>query len=97
MIERDILVAFVALSLGAMMIHSAILSEGWCFHMALSKTISKHGGHNSARIFIGSMGTSVILLGIYTLSTPLLAGFLSREAQSNESLKPNPAMTLVAE
>ena len=84
MTERDFLVAFVAFGLGAMMVYSAILSEGWCFKMAMARKISKHAGHQSARIFIASVGTFVIFLGIYTLFGPQINNFVTRYASSSE-------------
>lgn len=97
MTERDYFVAFVAFGLGAMMLYSAILNEGWCFQMAMARKISKHGGHQSARIFIGSIGTFVILLGVYTLFGPQLSNLVSRDAKSNESSAQGVTKTLVVD
>lgn len=97
MTERDYFVAFVAFGLGAMMLYSAILNEGWCFQMALARKVRKHGGHQSARVFIGSIGTFVILLGAYTLFGPQLSNLVSRDAKSNESFTEGHTKTLVAD
>ena len=84
MTERDYLVAFVAFGLGAMMLYSAILNEGWCFQMAMARKVSKHAGHQSARIFIGSVGTFVILLGVYTLFGPQINQLVTRSFNSDD-------------
>ena len=97
MIERDYFVALVAFVLGAMMLYSAILNEGWCFQMAMARKISKHGGHQSARIFIGSIGTFVILLGVYTLFGPQLSNWVARDAETNESSAQSITQTLVVD
>lgn len=97
MIERDYFVALVAFGLGAMMLYSAILNEGWCFQMAMARKISKHSGHQSARIFIGSIGTFVILLGVYTLFGPQLNNWISRDAKSNNHSAPDATQTLVVD
>ena len=50
MTERDLLVAFVAVGLGAMMVYSAILNEGWCFQMALARKVSERCGPRSVHL-----------------------------------------------
>jgi hypothetical protein len=85
MSERDLFVAVVALVLGVMMLYSAILNEGWCFQMAFARKISKHRGNESARYAIGSVGTLVIFLGMFTLIAPYLGSKSSRETAAEKS------------
>ena len=80
MSERDLLVAAVAMVLGVMMVHSAIVNQGWCFQMAFARKISKYGGNEYARYAIGSVGTFVIFLGMYTLCAPYLNAKYAKEA-----------------
>ena len=96
MTERDILVATVALVLGVMMVHSALLNQGWCFQMAFARKISKHRGQESARFAIGSVGTFVIFLGMYTLCAPYVASKYAREVPINEQLPDTSGTTLVS-
>ena len=97
MTERDYLVAFVAFVLGAMMLYSAILNEGWCFQMAMARKVSKHAGHQSARVFIGSVGTFVILLGVYTLFGHQINHLVSRYANSGEGTTQDVSQQFVVE
>ena len=97
MSERDFFVALVAFGLGAMMVHSAVSNGGWCFQMALARKVSKHGGHRSARIFIGSIGTFVILLGAYTLFGAQLSNLFSDKSQLYESATQGEAKALLAD
>ena len=97
MTERDYLVAFVAFGLGAMMLYSAILNEGWCFQMAMARKVSKHAGHQSARIFIGSVGTFVILLGVYTLFGPQINQLVTGSAGPGEDATQDVSQKLVVD
>jgi hypothetical protein len=85
MIERDLLVAAIAIGLGSMMLHTAIANEGWCFQMAFARMVAKRRGNESARYVIGSVGTFVILLGLYTFCSPFLNSQDFREAKTNGS------------
>jgi hypothetical protein len=85
MTERDLFVAAVAIGLGTMMLHAAIANEGWCFQMTFARKVSKHRGQESARLVVGSVGTFVILLGIYTLCSPYLNSIFASDVQSNEN------------
>ncbi len=85
MSERDLFVAVVALVLGVMMVYSAILNEGWCFQMAFARKISKQRGNENARYAIGSVGTFVIFLGLFTLIAPYFGNKSSRAAAAEKS------------
>ncbi len=43
---RDLFVAIVALILGGMMLHAAILDQGWCFRMSIARRIDEAMGAN---------------------------------------------------
>jgi hypothetical protein len=68
--ERDLLVAAVSIGLGLLMTYSAARNEGWCFQMTFARAIEKFHGPQAARMAIGSVGTAMILLGIYTATVP---------------------------
>lgn len=70
MTERDLLVASVALVLGTMMLHSALVNQGWCFQLAFARKIEQSRGPTAARFAIGSVGSFVIFLGVCTLCAP---------------------------
>jgi hypothetical protein len=91
MSERDLLVGVVAISLGAMMIYSAVINEGWCFQMALARKLEKHKGQSSARILIGGIGAFVTLLGAYILLTPYHTALLSSQDSKPPESKENRA------
>ena len=70
---RDLFVAAVALTLGGMMLYTAALNEGWCFQMKVARIIEKSMGRAKARTFVGSVGTLMVILGLYLLLAPVIA------------------------
>jgi len=70
---RDLFVATVAVVLGGMMLYAAILDQGWCFQMRIARKIDETMGREQARTFIGSVGTLLLLLGLYLVFAPLVA------------------------
>lgn len=78
---RDFFVASVAITIGAMMIYTALLNEGWCFQMKIARVIEESRGRGKARSFIGTVGAAMLLLGLYILLAPWIA---SQWLQSSE-------------
>ena len=70
---RDLLVATVAISLGGMMLYAAALNEGWCFQMKVARLIEESRGRDKSRTVVGSVGTLMIVLGLYLLLAPIIA------------------------
>jgi len=66
MVERDIFVSLVALILGALMLYSAIIGDGWCFRMTAARIIESRRGRGFARGTIGGIGSLLILIGVQT-------------------------------
>ena len=75
---RDILVASVAIVLGAIMLHSALVNQGWCFQMRFAQSLESLCGRNGARAFIGGVGSIMVMIGVHLLLPPsLLASWFS--------------------
>ena len=70
---RDLFVATVALTLGGMMLYTAALNEGWCFQMKVARMIEESKGRAKARTFVGSIGTLMVVVGLYLLFAPVFA------------------------
>lgn len=92
---RDLFVAAVALVLGGMMLYTAIVGQGWCFQMKIARIIEETRGRQQARTFIGSIGTLVMLLGLYLLLAPIIASsiFQSTDFESPTDRRPNGTMS----
>jgi Na+-translocating ferredoxin:NAD+ oxidoreductase RnfA subunit len=80
---RDLFVAIVAFILGGMMLHAAILDQGWCFRMSIARKIDEAMGREQARTFIGSIGTLLLLISLYLVLAPLVASSLFQSTQVN--------------
>ena len=73
---RDLFVATVALTIGCLLIHASIINKGWAFQMTIARAIAQAKGQAPARFFIGSVGTVMVLMGIYLILAPLRLSFL---------------------
>jgi len=73
---RDLFVATVAITIGVIMLHASIWNQGWCFQMKVARVIEESKGRESARTFIGTVGTTMMLLGFYLLLAPWIASQL---------------------
>lgn len=81
---RDLFVATVAIVIGGSMLYTAFLNEGWCFQMKVARMIAESKGHAKARTFVGSVGTFMIILGLYIVLAPMIAtNFLHSLDQRN--------------
>lgn len=89
---RDLFVATVAITIGAMMLYTSILNEGWCFEMRIARAIEESRGREKARTFIGAAGSIVMALGLYILIAPWLASnlFHSHNDSSTGTELPSP-------
>jgi hypothetical protein len=87
MLERDLLVAGVAVGLGCHMILAAVQDNEWCFQLHSARSLERSIGRTPARIVIGLVGTLVILMGVYIIFTPLAGKFI--RSKPNESAHPN--------
>jgi hypothetical protein len=89
---RDLFVATVALSLGAMMVYTAAFNEGWCFQLKVARMIEESKGRSKARTFVGSVGTLMIVVGLYLILAPVVATKLlqtmdNRSAQNSDDTR----------
>ena len=92
---RDLFVALVAMSLGAMMLHAAIMDQGWCFQMRVARAIEDAKGRAKARSFVGTVGAAMILIGLYVLLAPiLLVSAFQGETRDSQSFPDARVMTL---
>jgi hypothetical protein len=93
---RDLFVAAVAFVLGGMMLHAAILDQGWCFQMLIARKIEETMGRVQARTFIGSVGTLLLFIGLYLVFAPVIASamFQSTKVELRNSELGNNALTL---
>jgi hypothetical protein len=90
---RDLFVAAVALTIGGIMIYAAILNEGWCFQMKIARAIAESKGRDKARSFIGSVGSLMVLIGLYLLLAPLAFSIL-QHADDRARVQSHPAGTM---
>lgn len=81
MLERDLLVAFIALGLGFCMVSAAVMNHERAFQIRTPNYLSQTYGRHMARLIIGCIGTLVALLGVYILAKPLLATADSSSSQ----------------
>ena len=70
---RDLFVAMVAFAIGCSMLYAAILNEGWCFQMKAARMIAESKGRANARTCVGSVGTLMIVIGLYLVLAPIIA------------------------
>ena len=70
MFFRDLLVACVASGLGLSMIHVALVNRGWWFENFLIRHIESSRGRQAARKALGIDGTTMIVIGLWTLVAP---------------------------
>ncbi|MFK7767808.1 MAG: hypothetical protein AB8B55_11345 [Mariniblastus sp.] len=70
---RDFFVGSVAITLGAMMVYTAVVNQGWCLEMKIARVIAESKGQSKARTFVGSIGGLLLLLGIYIVTAPAIA------------------------
>ena len=69
---RDLLVAGVSIGLGLSMIQVAMVNHGWWFENFIVRQIETSRGRGAARKALGVGGTTMILLGAWTLMAPVI-------------------------
>lgn len=82
---RDLFVASVAIILGGMMLYSAIVNQGWCFEMKVARVVAESQGREKARTLIGSVGTFLLLVGLYLLLAPSILVSLMQKDYGNDA------------
>ncbi len=70
MLERDLLVAIIAIGLGAFLVHAAIICRPACFDFWLVRRIESRFGRTAARNIVAIFGGLMMLLGVYVLLFP---------------------------
>ncbi len=64
------------------MIYSSILDQGWCLQMKIARVIEEAKGRSKARTFVGSVGSLMVLIGLYLL---LASSFLPLFQSGNQA------------
>lgn len=62
---REWLVAAVAVLFGLLVVWAAFVSQPFAFKLWLPRLLENRFGRETARLFLGILGLSLILLGIY--------------------------------
>ncbi len=83
---RDLFVSMVAITIGVMMLYAALINRGWCFQMKIVRSVEEARNRQSARTFIGIVGMTMTLIGLYLLLAPWLASEL---VNPSETRNPN--------
>ena len=87
MIERDLLVSFIALSLGLLMITSALVNYEKAFQLNTPQYLTQTLGRSGARFVMATIGLFVVSLGLYLVCTPIFGD--SRILQDRKSRGPS--------
>ena len=70
MFARDLLVATVAIGLGAVLLFSALTNHSRTFEMRTPSYLTESLGRTRARWIVGTTGFVVLMLGAYILCSP---------------------------
>ena len=70
MFERDLLVSFIAFTLGLLMVSSALMNYERAFEMRTPQYLTEMIGRTGARLVMGLIGLLIVVMGAYILCAP---------------------------
>ena len=88
--ERDLLVAFISIGLGASIIYTMTMNAEWCFRLKTPQALERSFGRRGAQCVLGLVAMMLIGVGLHLIFSPMLDRMMARKASRQLSRASNP-------